>query len=1115
MLRTLPSPLSTIGRADLLRVLAADGEQGLEKMAFALGYEKVCRQEAIETFDATGSILPVSTATAIAPATATVNPTPAARFFCVTERIPIPPKEGHNPLEPPAWLKQAKILTRDERPDPATVRLPTRLPLTCWARLWPFLRRALGQTGLSRQLDIPRVIRTVTQGEVLRRLPWRTRHRWSAKLCILLDYNRRTQPFRQDFNALCAALEALHGTVGLDIRILHGEPGRQTRYRQPGDDTLRRWQMPDAHTRLLILSDLGLLDASAETVLAWRQFGCQLRAAACKPVVLSPVAAQSQEAGLHTLFSINAWDRNSRFPLGGSRPAPLDRAADGAEQLLALAAPAIVIESALLRSLRYLVPVNQASAADEARVWSHPDIAASSQGCCFANPAAIAKYQQLFQALDPPLQHRAVAAIRAHHAGLPDSVRYAELDVCERLAPGVLEASVREEVRQWKRAVVKTADQSNMPLLREWQNRHLHRHPYTASLWQDNPELAALWAIAQRGKQDVDATAELPPQVSAEQVWYFLQQGTGQTRAGTLCQRGQDLILDVGEAAGTGSFFARMDLSGGMFVRQSRHSGMDCRNPEHRDVDGGLLSRSGVTRSQAPAWEREYADLSLSENSGVPKLELGNQREMELGNQREIDLGNQREIELGDQQSQTDSVLETESVFGAHYIPVHPTGTRLAGLTLDTLSLELETATEILRIESLVKPRWATGMGRDRDGLFAEVEWLGEVHRLYWQPPKPLSPSERGAVDNAVESSPLPSPPAPLPQAGEGGKSPSPPATLPQAGGGGKSPSPPRGEGLGRGGDPIQRGTWQGNGPVGFDEFGLYADLHVKQATQRFRWIEPGTFLMGSPATEPERLEDRETQHEVTLTLGYWLADSACTQALWLAVTGDNPSRFKDDANNPVEQISWNDVDKFIHQINQSVIGLDARLPTEAEWEYACRAGTTTPFSLGENITPEQVNYDGNYPYAGGAKGLYRKKTVPVKSLPPNPWGLHEMHGNVLEWCQDWFAEFDAMPQTDPPGPTTGAFRVLRGGSWSHGGRYVRSALRRRIEPGYRDGSFGFRLALGQTGPGQSAARLEPGQPLAERRGGQGESGAAGILKIDEPTKQSLLNRLKNLIKPP
>jgi len=259
----------------------------------------------------------------------------------------------------------------------------------------------------------------------------------------------------------------------------------------------------------------------------------------------------------------------------------------------------------------------------------------------------------------------------------------------------------------------------------------------------------------------------------------------------------------------------------------------------------------------------------------------------------------------------------------------------------------------------------------------------------------------------------------------------------------------------------------------GEDRFGLWMTLIYQNAKQTFRWIEPGAFMMGSPETEFAR-EDRETQHEVTLTQGYWLADSACTQALWLAVTGDNPSRFKDDANNPVERVRWNDVETFIEKLNSLVPGLSARLPTEAEWEYACRAGTATPFSLGENMTPEQVNYNGNYPYAGGTKGLYRKKTVPVKSLPPNPWGLHEMHGNVWEWCQDRFAAFDAMPQTDPPGPPTGAGRVLRGGSWFNLAWYCRSSYRGYDQPVDQDGDAGFRCARVQvvSQASQSAARL-------------------------------------------
>jgi hypothetical protein len=173
----------------------------------------------------------------------------------------------------------------------------------------------------------------------------------------------------------------------------------------------------------------------------------------------------------------------------------------------------------------------------------------------------------------------------------------------------------------------------------------------------------------------------------------------------------------------------------------------------------------------------------------------------------------------------------------------------------------------------------------------------------------------------------------------------------------------------------------------GRDSEGLYSDLIIKGITQRCRWLPPGIFNMGSPSYEKNR-HDSETQHQVTLTQGFWLADTTCTQALWKAVMGDNPAFFTENANNPVEQVSWDDVLNFIKQLNILIPGLGAQLPTEAQWEYACRAGTVTPFSFGENITPEQVNYDDNVPYAEGKKGWCREKTVAVKSLPANPWGL-------------------------------------------------------------------------------------------------------------------------------
>ncbi|NIO82232.1 MAG: SUMF1/EgtB/PvdO family nonheme iron enzyme [Candidatus Aminicenantes bacterium] len=246
---------------------------------------------------------------------------------------------------------------------------------------------------------------------------------------------------------------------------------------------------------------------------------------------------------------------------------------------------------------------------------------------------------------------------------------------------------------------------------------------------------------------------------------------------------------------------------------------------------------------------------------------------------------------------------------------------------------------------------------------------------------------------------------------------------------------------------------------IGCDGFGIYAEFSINEVVQRMRLVIPGEFMMGSPENEPERFKD-ERLHKVKISRGFWLADTACTQALWQAVTGKNPSRFKG-AERPVETVSWNDCQAFIEKINGLKPGLELRLPTEAEWEYACRAGTTTPFWFGKNITPGQVNYDGNYPYAGGKKGKYREETVDVKSLPCNGWGLYQMHGNVYEWCSDWYGDYPRDSVIDTGGPLDGSYRVLRGGSWSDGGGRVRSASRDGYEPSARDSDSGFRLARG------------------------------------------------------
>jgi formylglycine-generating enzyme required for sulfatase activity len=225
-----------------------------------------------------------------------------------------------------------------------------------------------------------------------------------------------------------------------------------------------------------------------------------------------------------------------------------------------------------------------------------------------------------------------------------------------------------------------------------------------------------------------------------------------------------------------------------------------------------------------------------------------------------------------------------------------------------------------------------------------------------------------------------------------------------------------------------------------------------------FVYIAPATFIMGSPSDEPDRESD-ERQHRVTLTKGFYMQTTEVTQDQWKAVMGDNPSGFKKCGDNcPVEKVSWDEVQDFIQKLNQKGGGNKYRLPTEAEWEYACRAGTETPFAFGRCLSTDQANYNGNFPLSGCSKGENRKKPLPVASFSPNAWGLYDMHGNVAEWCQDWLGDYPSGNVTDPTGPSSGNDRVRRGGGWTISAPYSRSADRDSNSPHRYFSSIGFRL---------------------------------------------------------
>jgi formylglycine-generating enzyme required for sulfatase activity len=208
--------------------------------------------------------------------------------------------------------------------------------------------------------------------------------------------------------------------------------------------------------------------------------------------------------------------------------------------------------------------------------------------------------------------------------------------------------------------------------------------------------------------------------------------------------------------------------------------------------------------------------------------------------------------------------------------------------------------------------------------------------------------------------------------------------------------------------------------------------------------IPEGTFKMGS--LRIDSYENDMPRHEVTLTNPFYMAKYAVTQEQWRVVMGNNLSYFKG-VKLPVNQISWNDAKEFIKKLNAKMDG-GYRLPTEAEWEYACRAGTTTEYSFGDYITPKNANYDESN----------IGKPVAVGNYKPNDFGLYDMHGNVWEWCEDWYGGYPGWPVEDPKGPAVGQYRVLRGGSFAVNSSRARSSSRIICAPAIRIHVNGFRL---------------------------------------------------------
>lgn len=293
-------------------------------------------------------------------------------------------------------------------------------------------------------------------------------------------------------------------------------------------------------------------------------------------------------------------------------------------------------------------------------------------------------------------------------------------------------------------------------------------------------------------------------------------------------------------------------------------------------------------------------------------------------------------------------------------------------------------------------------------------------------------------------------------------------------------PSPPRDPALVRSMIPVFAPPWAEF--FGEDDFGIFAEFRLQEVPFVWRWIPPGTFLMGSGKRAAYGFGDEQPQHEVTISAGFWLGETPVTQAQWRVMTDEQPAHFRK-SEHPVESVNWAEARAYAHQLTQAIPGLRATLPTEAQWEYACRADTRGDFYDG-SICTQPTGHDSALDRLGWYLANSRRQTQKVKQLVPNSWGLFDLLGNVWEWCLDGKRRYNKFSQLDP-GSTldTSPIRVVRGGGWDSWAQCCRTAYRSAIAPDSRRYDVGFRLAAG---PESGSPEPMDGERRAVRPEGQG-----------------------------
>lgn len=1171
-----------LGRSDLLRCLGAEaGDPGARFVGRLCGYQVEAKREA-------GSLVsmpvgpeakaPISEPVA-EPVEAPVRKdkkreVPGMRFW-LAATLELVPKERVDQLHTAPEHFSAR---REFQPGDLDWRKGqiTGRPLLPWARLWPFLKHALGRRRESRQPDVARLVRLLVRGQAIRRVPRRFREGWHPRAEVLVDRREELAPCWDDYEFLIGRLLRLRGNGGLKLFAVREHDGvlAVEPWDSIGRQAPRAWR-PAPDRALLVLGDLGLSGGGPARL--WLDAGRQMARAGGRGWALAPYPRDRWRRDMAEYWRMACWDRGHRLPVvtQGQSPWPRGEEANARdlERLKVMLSPAVRVERGLLRDVRLLGQSLGLDIGTELDLWQSPEAAGWTLGFSL-EPTELRRVRKQLSGLERDRLVSVVREIRRHHQPHRTVLGPAEIlalrdYLSEEQKRALATAGLHHEGMErgavtFFRRLAWTLAQERKSLrggsLAAWGDRTLNLLQATRM----NEEFQVIWGFARRVLDDQDANDPVPPGYDKERFSWIdrlLEErawGLGITGRGLTIATDSDQSADyplcrlVTREPGAWAALRREGVEGAE-QRQLIFGEDDELSWDREEVPAELFLVSDRERWAFSAIERPYSFWEMGYDEyglfgwliyrgvrlrmrWIPpgRFTMGDDR---YGPPHEVVIDEGFWMaETQTTQALWEEVIGVANTRGTSELNARPSRFEGRGRPVERVSWRdvMEFCSEISRqIPDLdfglpTEAQWEyacrAGAQSDFNDGSACTDGLGHdpaLDRLSWfdqnsgratREVAQKTPNAWGLYDlhgNVREwcldgqreypGDGRPSPVGPsgpeTPRALRGGgywssagycrsafrgvydpvgrhdsigfrlvagrrrRSPEFPASG-VIGLWAKGAAAPGLRYPGFAGKP-QRGArpaWATDG--GRDEYGEWASFRIEKVEFKFRRIPAGEFLMGSADDDSFGYDDERPRHSVRITRAFWMADTPVVREQWDVLRDENPPGYQSDRR-PIVNLSWDEAMAFARDLNARTPGLGAGLPTEAQWEYACRAGAATPLNDG-NEPANREEFNEALDKLGWYSGNSGNRTQEVRGKSPNGWGIYDLHGNVWEWCLDSRRDYGPGEQTDPMGATEkGAPRVLRGGGYWSNARSCRSAYRNAVEPGQRNDVIGFRLVAG------------------------------------------------------